>query len=262
MMSAKPFFRLGPSDLEHLLMTIEKAQQVQSRSQFFLWAQGALQGFIPHGSLWCVVGDLERMKLRVESFTRGVPSPRVEQQVMDPADGLLPRLLDDWLRAGRVPRVHSSELEDQMGRRQLIAELDRCGFSHVLVHGVREVQGEYGTFFVFAGLDELPGEREVYLLELLMPHLHLALHRMHQHEDQRTTQAMAPVTLLSKREIQVLHWVKNGKTNQEIGLILGISAPTVKNHLQKIMRKLNVNNRAQAVGKSATLRLMAHTDMA
>jgi DNA-binding CsgD family transcriptional regulator len=54
-----------------------------------------------------------------------------------------------------------------------------------------------------------------------------------------------------------LHWVKNGKTNNEIGQILGISAPTVKNHVQNIMRKLNVNNRAQAVGKSAVLRLLA-----
>ena len=72
---------------------------------------------------------------------------------------------------------------------------------------------------------------------------------------------LAPTLLLSKREIQVLHWVKNGKTNQEIGQILGISPPTVKNHLQKIMRKLNVNNRAQAVGKCATLRLMAHSDL-
>jgi DNA-binding CsgD family transcriptional regulator len=72
---------------------------------------------------------------------------------------------------------------------------------------------------------------------------------------------MVPVMLLSKREIQVLHWVKNGKTNMEVGQILGISPPTVKNHLQKVMRKLYLNNPAQAVGKSATLWLMAHSDL-
>jgi DNA-binding CsgD family transcriptional regulator len=94
-----------------------------------------------------------------------------------------------------------------------------------------------------------------------MPHMHLALHRMRMREATGSGVDLAPVTLLSKREIQVLHWVKNGKTNMEIGQILGISPPTVKNHLQKVMRKLNVNNRAQAVGKCATLRLMAHSDL-
>lgn len=252
----------APIDMEHLLLTLEKAQQVQSRAQFFLWAQGAVQGFVPHASLWCALGDLDRMALRVDTFTRGVPDARVHTAMTDPIDGLLRRLLDDWLRAGRVPRVHSSEQADQMGRRQLITELARCGFDHVLVHGVREPMGEHGTFFVFAGLEALPGSREAYLLELLMPHLHLALHRMHQHEGQAPSVPSAPAVLLSRREIQVLHWVRHGKTNQEIALILGISPPTVKNHLQKIMRKLNVNNRAQAVGKSATLRLLTPAEQA
>jgi DNA-binding CsgD family transcriptional regulator len=43
--------------------------------------------------------------------------------------------------------------------------------------------------------------------------------------------------------------VRNGKTNFEIGMILDISAFTVKNHLQRIFRKLDVVNRAQAVAK-------------
>lgn len=258
----KSFVRLHQHDLEHLVMTMEKALEIQTRSQFFLWAQGALQGFLAHEALWCAHGDVDAMQLRVESFSRAVPSARLESQVTDPADGLLPRLVDDWLRGGRVPRVLSVDGGEQTGRRQLIADLQRCGFNHVLVHGVKEVQGKHGSFFAFAGMPRLPDGRDAYLLDLLMPHLHLALHRMLPSCEGRNGAELAPTILLSKREIQVLHWVRNGKTNQEIGQILGISAPTVKNHLQKIMRKLNVSNRAQAVGKSATLRLVAHTDPA
>jgi DNA-binding CsgD family transcriptional regulator len=94
-----------------------------------------------------------------------------------------------------------------------------------------------------------------------MPYLHMALHRMLANERDGATEQAPSVALLSKREIQVLHWLKNGKTNPEIGQILEISSPTVKNHVQKIMRKLKVNNRAQAVFKSATLRLVAHGDL-
>ena len=58
------------------------------------------------------------------------------------------------------------------------------------------------------------------------------------------------------REQEILHWVSHGKSNYEIGTILDISPLTVKNHVQKILRKLNVVNRAQAVGKALDLRIL------
>ena len=51
---------------------------------------------------------------------------------------------------------------------------------------------------------------------------------------------------LSPREQQVAEWVGQGKSNDEIATILGISAHTVKNHLDKIFRKLGVENRCAA----------------
>ena len=52
---------------------------------------------------------------------------------------------------------------------------------------------------------------------------------------------------LSEREHEIMYWVGHGKTNYEIGMILGISQFTVKNHLQRIFRKIDVRNRAQAI---------------
>ena len=60
-------------------------------------------------------------------------------------------------------------------------------------------------------------------------------------------------TRLSERETEIMHWVGNGKTNHEIGMILGISQFTVKNHLQRIFRKIDVRNRAQAVTRILAL---------
>ena len=55
---------------------------------------------------------------------------------------------------------------------------------------------------------------------------------------------------LSARETEILRWVALGKTNPEIGSILGISVFTVKNHVQRILKKLDVTNRTHAVGKT------------
>jgi DNA-binding CsgD family transcriptional regulator len=57
--------------------------------------------------------------------------------------------------------------------------------------------------------------------------------------------AAAPT--LTEREREILMGAREGKSNQEIGLSLGISALTVKNHIQKILRKLGAHNRAHAV---------------
>jgi len=52
--------------------------------------------------------------------------------------------------------------------------------------------------------------------------------------------------VLSRRELEVLHLIGRGVTNEEIGKKLFISQGTVKSHLAHIFRKLNVNNRTQA----------------
>ena len=66
----------------------------------------------------------------------------------------------------------------------------------------------------------------------------------------------AAAGVLTAREIEILKWLYHGKSNVEIGMILGISPLTVKNHVQKILRKLNVLNRTQAVGKALASRIL------
>ena len=51
---------------------------------------------------------------------------------------------------------------------------------------------------------------------------------------------------LTNREMQVLRHISMGLSNREIGKSLGISVETVKEHVQNILRKLNVNDRTQA----------------
>ncbi|MGW4830274.1 response regulator transcription factor [Amycolatopsis japonica] len=52
---------------------------------------------------------------------------------------------------------------------------------------------------------------------------------------------------LSRREIQVLRLVAEGKSNREIGTKLLLSGFTVKSHLSRISKKLRTGDRAQMV---------------
>jgi DNA-binding NarL/FixJ family response regulator len=58
--------------------------------------------------------------------------------------------------------------------------------------------------------------------------------------------ATRPTARLSGREREVLGLVASGATNKDIAATLGISTSTVKNHLQKILDKLHLENRVQA----------------
>ena len=61
---------------------------------------------------------------------------------------------------------------------------------------------------------------------------------------------------LTKQELCILELVAQGLINKEIAQKLNISTATTKAHLESIYKKLNANNRVQAVVKAITLQLI------
>ena len=62
---------------------------------------------------------------------------------------------------------------------------------------------------------------------------------------------------LSRRELQVIHLVDEGRSNKEIAHRLGISAATVKNHIHNILQKLQVHQRGEAAAGIRTVTRLA-----
>jgi len=63
-------------------------------------------------------------------------------------------------------------------------------------------------------------------------------------QDEARLRARLPVT---PREAEVLIWLSRGKSNRDIGDILGLSPRTVNKHLEQIYAKLGIENRSSAV---------------
>jgi LuxR family quorum sensing-dependent transcriptional regulator len=64
---------------------------------------------------------------------------------------------------------------------------------------------------------------------------------------QRGASADAPAPVLTRRQREILQWVRAGKSSWDIGKLLGISEATVNFHVAEAMRRLNVKTRPQAV---------------
>ena len=64
--------------------------------------------------------------------------------------------------------------------------------------------------------------------------------------DAAALEALSLAFGLTPREAEVLYWVARGKTNRDIGDILGSSPATVKKHLEHVYEKLGVETRTAA----------------
>ncbi len=63
--------------------------------------------------------------------------------------------------------------------------------------------------------------------------------------DQRAIKRFASLKL-TPREAEVLFWISQGKSNHDIGVILGAKTGTICKHVEHIFSKLNVENRTAA----------------
>lgn len=69
---------------------------------------------------------------------------------------------------------------------------------------------------------------------------------LHEADDAAVVEALCLAFKLTAREAEVLYWVVQGKTNRDIGDILGSSPATVKKHLEHVYTKLGVETRTAA----------------
>lgn len=106
--------------------------------------------------------------------------------------------------------------------------------------GARFMRSASASFFSCAGQELTSHQRHVLVIRYLLPHLHASLSKVH-------LGLLKQVPALTPREIEVLNWLKFGKTNWEVSIQLNVSERAVKFHVENAMRKLNASNRLQAV---------------
>jgi DNA-binding NarL/FixJ family response regulator len=99
--------------------------------------------------------------------------------------------------------------------------------------------------------DLLSALRRVLSGELILDH-EVSTRALHQMVDAPSRAG----TSLTPREHEVLRLVSFGKTNQEIGVALTVSTRTAKAHVERIIARLGVANRAEAVAQAIGLGIL------
>ncbi|HWV18875.1 MAG TPA: XrtB/PEP-CTERM-associated transcriptional regulator EpsA [Rhodocyclaceae bacterium] len=256
---------ISVTELGPLLSLVHESTTIKRHFELFAWLQNQVQRFLPHDILIAAWGDFSRGQIchDIVSPMAGMRTDAFGEGTLQP---FLGTLFKRWHEGRHLPylvRTEGGFYHEQLSSPVLARALAsmRCG----LVHGIKDQRGHHDCLYVFLGHDKLGDTGSRDALRFLLPHIDMSFRQIgllpgqHFHTVQAETRIDTAVLEeleeeydngLSNRETEIMHWVGLGKTNQEIGLILSISAFTVKNHLQRIFRKLNVSNRAQALAQS------------
>lgn len=132
------------------------------------------------------------------------------------------------------------------------------GLKNGVSHGIRDDLTSQASLFSFSGTSPKRHQSDVNQLEMIIPLLHIALSKYYNHKKKLDLIAeREKCKPLTEREKEVLNWIKLGKTNWEISMILSISERTVKFHVINILKKLNTSTRTYAVAKAIHLSIIS-----
>ena len=268
-MSIEAVGAMGASEdrrAQAIVQVIEASVDVRRKYQFFVWTQSSFQLLLPHKVVICGLYDRSRKQVRLELVNSIVVPANLLTLLTDGQSPLMQQVVNAWINNRGRPLVVKLEALAGRGVAAASESLQAAGYSQLLVHGVSRPQraNEIESLFVFASPGSGISALQLGSIELLLPYLHSTYLRVQSIERENTDARSQPVAArsgyssasISEREEQVLGWVREGMSNQEIGVQLGISPLTVKNHVQKILRKLGATNRAQAVARAMSMNLL------
>ncbi len=243
--------------------TLCALEQLEQLPQLVL---SSLQRIIPHelGACHRIQPSRHRIAAFYDPLLRPLPAMHEEFWRLTDAHPLNAVLFSNparaWILSDVITRraFHQTELYNILYRPLGVD----CELTAVLTES-----SESGTFFLISlhrkGANF--SERERAILNLILPHVSQSQRRLRtgsQHatgwlvDEDRFHEWLRDHTPwdLSRRETDVLFWLCQGKTNDEIGGILGIAGRTAETHALRVYPKIGVENRYAAI---ATLHQLA-----
>jgi transcriptional regulator EpsA len=237
-----------------LFDALTSASDIITHLDFYQWLQREMQQFLPHETLAAVWGDFTSGEFHYD-LTSSVPGLRTSSLSEARTKKLDQAMYALWQQTQSGERNWKVIRDPAAVAARLGIDISSALFQRfsenieaILICGLRCNRGREDCLYVFS-LADADTQVDPMALDVLISHVDASLRRVETLTSSSSEQVAraAAIQQLSSREKEVLHWVSEGKSNEEIGLILDISHNTVKNHLKRVFAKLGVSARSQAV---------------
>ena len=239
---------LTPNQNQAYLSLLARLIEVADEEEFIAICRFELRAFLPHRGFICGFGRINPHTISGYQVV-SVDFPIDYLEALKQHDGsLFSPLMERWIGSD-TPVLFDPDRANGVPDDWLDLVREHA-LGNILAHGMRDLQSNASSYFNFCGVPGPLLPQHAQLIKLVTPHLHTALAHV-----MTTKEKTSQHPLLTPRETDILSWLYLGKTNWEIGQIIGISEKTVKNNLYVIYQKLNVANRTQALIRITELRL-------
>ena len=243
-------------EINSIFEIIEKCLTCASEQSLITDILLPVRNLIPHESIICCIGT---SSLKVTVFLNlNYPEEflRIYLKDLIHTDPLIKIWMETW-----KPQIWKDIYKRY--KNELIKNLSReFSLNNGISHGLPDIGKNFATHFSLCKSPEKIHQRFSMMLGILVPHIHQAFIRVYENkiskflEHTRCKDDGNNNIMLTWREMEILKWAKEGKTNWEISKILGISERTVKFHFSNIFQKMDVVNRGQAIAKALELDLI------
>lgn len=237
-----------------LMNIIVRATEVHDSEALLSLINVDVQAVLQHQVMVCGVGGVSPSGSYAHKVLHHNYPPHYFEGLARPDGRVDSPLMQRW-RLTQEPVMFQSGRDDAEFPAEWVTLFNKFGLNNTIAHGVLDVHRTLASYFIFSRIPGEVGEREVFVLKLLTPHLHLALVRSLA-TVQEFSRLTSPSEALSERQKQILRWINEGKTNWEIAQILEMTEKNVKYHVEQIFNKLQVRNRTQAVAKAMLLGIL------
>ncbi|NTV93979.1 MAG: hypothetical protein HGA75_00995 [Thiobacillus sp.] len=237
-----------------LPLMLASLSRVKSRDGLAAWCRNELSKRMTFRAFLCRLSHVDGQAIApMEAVSIGMEAA-LSAACLGQLAGFHQHILRHWLHVEQPLLATADTLEQVIADPVARQRFQACGLGNIAAFGMRGARPAEVSHFCFFGIPEASCARWGLFLELLAAPLHAALVRIatRSHPDWIRDAAMPKLT---PREREILKWIGMGKTNCEIAMILGTRYKTVKNQVQNLLAKLDVNNRAHAVAKAAALGL-------
>lgn len=233
------------------LSLVAKAHLIDSEEDFAFWCRNDLRPFLPFGIMLCAVGRLFGDMIVVDEL-QGVDYPASFVSQLTRQMALSERwVIQRWLRT-REPQLIDHDIAASALSALEQDEFSTFGLEQIAAHGLITPDGLHASYFSFSRIKEGLTDTTALKLRMVVPHLHQVRTQI-VWNNLRQTGGIHRASQLTPKELEVLRWVLQGKTNPQIAALLERSAQTVKHQVASVLGKLNAVNRAQAVSRALEL---------
>lgn len=244
--------RLSAQEIERYVHLVGLLLNLHERADFVEIMRREVRQLLPFEHAICGVGRINPHSITgCELISVDFPEEYFSD-IRQSDGGIHSPLMQRWVET-QAPVVFDAQEEADGIPESWLTVFNKHQLRNSLAHGVRDLNSNITSYFNFCGLPGPITLHQVYLLRLLVPHLHIAITQL---VAQALRQPSSDLPQLTPREKEVVSWLYLGKTNWEIGQILGIAEKTVKNNLSAIFDKLGVGNRTQLLSRITEMKLL------